>query len=102
MPPVADPVTELVTWTLTVPSARVAGDTAVICVGESSVTLAAGSVPNLTVLPVMKPVPVMTTVSPPRQPPQAGGGVQIAHQGRHPGRAQGFAAVRRGSTRRRS
>ena len=49
-----------------------AGDTAVIFVGESTVTLVAATVPNFTVVPVTKPVPVMTTVSPPTVLPVAG------------------------------
>ena len=35
-------------------------------------SLAAGTVPNLTVVPVTKPVPAMTTVSPPTEVPVAG------------------------------
>jgi hypothetical protein len=60
-----------VTVTSTVPTAP-AGETAVICVGEFTVTDAAATDPKRTVELLMNPVPVMTTVVPPRREPLAG------------------------------
>ena len=68
----------VVTDTFTVPVAVVAGETAVICVGESTVTLAAVRLPNLTTAPVMKPVPVMTTDVPPELGPVFGDSAEVA------------------------
>jgi hypothetical protein len=61
----------VVTTTSTVETVVVAGETAVIWVGESTVTVAARS-PKATVAPVMKPVPVIVTDVPPAVLPVAG------------------------------
>ena len=63
---------EVVTTTLTVPGVTVAGDTAVIDVGEFTTTPVADSDPNFTVAPVMNPVPVIVTDVPPDVGPVAG------------------------------
>jgi hypothetical protein len=63
---------EVVTTTLTVPGVIVAGDTAVIDVGEFTTTPVADSDPNFTVAPVMNPVPEIVTVVPPVVGPVVG------------------------------
>ena len=63
---------EVVTVTAMVPSAVVAGATAVIEVGEFTVTEVADSVPNFTDAPVTKPVPRMVTDVPPDDGPLVG------------------------------
>ena len=59
----------MVTDTSVAPGVTVAGDTTVIDVGELTTTDVPLSVPNLTVAPVTKPVPVMVTVVPPTELP---------------------------------
>ncbi len=61
----------LVTEMSTVPAPST-GETAVICVGETTVKLAAAMEPNLTDTGPMKFVPVMVTVVPPRVVPAVG------------------------------
>ena len=55
----------MVTDTSVAPGVTVAGDTTVIDVGELTTTDVPLSVPNLTVAPVTKPVPVIVTLVPP-------------------------------------
>ena len=54
------------------PAASTAGDTAVICVGESTDTDAAATDPKLTDAPDRKPEPVIVTTVPPTVEPVAG------------------------------
>ena len=61
----------VVTVTLTVP-ADSAGDVAIIEVAELTVTAVAVTVPNITVAPEAKPVPVMVTEVPPVVGPDVG------------------------------
>ena len=71
----ADEVAEVppavVTVTLTVP-ADSAGEVATIDVDELTVTAVAVTVPNITVAPDTKPVPVMVTEVPPVVGPEVG------------------------------
>ena len=61
-----------VMMTLTWPGPVWAGLTAVICVSELTVKLAAGVLPKNTALTSVKLVPVMTTVVPPAAGPAVG------------------------------
>jgi hypothetical protein len=61
----------VVTVTLTVP-ADSAGDVAVMEVAEFTVTAVAVTVPNITVAPDRKPVPVIVTEVPPVVGPEVG------------------------------
>jgi hypothetical protein len=63
---------EVVTCTSTVLTVTVAGDTTVIDVADTTVTLVPASAPNATDAPVRKPVPVIVTVVPPDVGPVAG------------------------------
>ena len=67
---VADVPTELVTVTSTAPTP--AGLTAVIVVGEATVTEVARAVPKCTVEPLTKSKPVIVTNVPPTVGPAAG------------------------------
>ena len=58
VPPVVEVPPDVVTWVLTTPLVTVAGTVTTIWVGETEVTVAA-TVPNSTVAPVRKPVPVI-------------------------------------------
>jgi hypothetical protein len=69
---VADVPAVLVTVTSTAPGVTVAGELAVIDVGEFTVTPVAEAVPNFTVEPVMNPVPVIVTDVPPAVEPDVG------------------------------
>ena len=65
--------------------AACAGDTAVICVGESTMKLVASTAPKSTVGPVtVKPVPVIVTVVPPAVGPELGDTPVTAGGGRFP------------------
>ena len=65
----ADVSPEVVTVTSSMPAP--AGAVAVICVADSAVMFA-GLVPNSTVDPLVKPVPVMITLVPPTAGPEVG------------------------------
>ncbi|CAB5004555.1 unannotated protein [freshwater metagenome] len=67
----ADVPTAVVTVTFTIPAAP-AGAVAVIEVAELTTTFVAELVPNLTVAPLMKPVPVSVTTLPPAAGPRVG------------------------------
>jgi hypothetical protein len=71
-PPGVDEPPDVVTVTATVPGSTVAGDTTVIDVGDTTVTLVPGNSPNLTVAPVTNPVPEIVTVVPPDVGPDDG------------------------------
>ena len=71
----------VVTATLTMPAVEEAGDTAVIDVFDTTVTLVAASDPNDTLAPVMKPEPVIVTVVPPAVEPEVGAIVVIVGAG---------------------
>jgi hypothetical protein len=61
-----------VTRTFTTPGVTVAGELAVICVGESTVTPVPAVAPKATVEPVTNPVPVIVTDVPPTVEPDVG------------------------------
>jgi hypothetical protein len=61
----------MVTITFTVPVTS-AGDTTVIDVDDTTVTLVPATVPKSTVAPELKPEPVMVTVVPPTVDPTVG------------------------------
>ena len=67
---VADVPPAVVTRTSTVPVP--AGDVAVICVAELTVSPVAAVAPNVTAVAPVKPVPVMVTVVPPVPCPDVG------------------------------
>ena len=63
---------DVMTCTSTTPADVIDGDVTVIDVAETTVAAIAASPSNLTVAPVMNPVPVMVTLVPPTVLPVAG------------------------------
>ncbi len=68
--------------TLTVTAPVPAGESALICVDESTVYDVAGVPPKFTTVAPVKPVPVMTTMVPPDSGPLPGARLEIDGTGR--------------------